>query len=176
MSNAVKNIARFIIFIFIQEFVLDRVPPLHQYVMPYLYFIFILWLPFSINKIGLLFIGLFTGLAIDFFSGTLGLHAAPCVLIAYTRPFILNLLIPQETLEQAYVEPSAQSMGWGAYIFYISILTFLHHAYLVIIEWMQVGNFLFFISKIGATSLLSIVLILLTELLVNRKLKYRTNA
>ena len=176
MSNIVKYIFRFILFVLVQEFILDKVPPVNQYVIPYLYFLFILWLPFSINRFALMFVAFLTGLSIDYFSGTPGLHAAPCVLIAYLRPFILNLLIPQETTEQSYVEPSIQSMGLGAYSFYIILFTFLHHAYMILIEWLQFGNFRYFFTKVGVTALLSILLISATEILFFRKAKYRTNA
>lgn len=87
MSSLLKNIIRFILFLFIQVYVLSHVPPLHQIITPYLYFLFILWLPFSINRWGLLLLGFAFGMSVDYFLGTPGLHAAPCTLIAYLRPF-----------------------------------------------------------------------------------------
>lgn len=176
MSSVLKNIIRFILFILLQVFVLDKVPPLHQFIVPYLYFLFILWLPFNINRFLLLIIAFLFGLTLDYFSGTPGLHAAPCTLIAYLRPFLLNLLIPQETTEQSYVEPSIKSMGWAPYSVYVALLTFIHHFYLVLIEWLQLGNFIYFIGKVGCTTGISLLLILLTELLFFRKAKFRTNA
>lgn len=176
MSNLVKNIFRFILFILVQAFVLDKVPPLHQFVKPYLYFLFILWLPFSINRIGLMAIAFVFGLCMDYFSGTPGLHALPCVLIAYLRPFLLNVLLPQEKTETAYSEPSIKSIGFAPYSIYVLLLTFVHHTYLVLIEWLQFGNFLFFIGKVTATTAISLLLIFVTEMLFYRKAKYRTNA
>ena len=38
MSNLLKNIVRFIVFILVQAYVLDKVAPLHQFVKPILYF------------------------------------------------------------------------------------------------------------------------------------------
>jgi len=176
MSSLGKNIVRFILFILVQVFVLDQVPPLHQFVVPYLYFLFILWLPFTINRFFLLILAFVFGLTYDYFSGTLGLHAAPCVLIAYLRPFLLSLLIPQETTEQSYVEPSIKSMGWAPYTLYIVVFTFVHHTYLVLIEWLHFGNFIYFIGKVAATTAVSLLLIFITEMLFFRKGKYRTNA
>ena len=176
MSNLLKNIIRFILFILVQAFVLNKVPPIHQFVKPYIYFLFILWLPFNINRAGLMLIAFIFGLTFDYFSGTPGLHAAPCVLIAYLRPFLLNLLIPQETTQLSFAEPSAKSMGWASYATYILILTFMHTALLVFIEWMEFGDVLFFISKVTATTALSLVLIFIAEMLFPRKGKYRTNA
>jgi rod shape-determining protein MreD len=117
--------------------VLDKVPPLHQFVKPSLYFLYILWLPFSIPRFGLLAIAFIFGLSMDYFSGTPGLHAAPCVLIAYLRPFLLNILLPQESTELSYVEPNIKNLGWAPYTTYVLLLTFIHHSYLVFIEWTQ---------------------------------------
>ncbi len=176
MSNLLKNIFRFILFAFVQVFVLSRVQPLSQFVTPYLYFLFILWLPFSINRWLLLLVGFSFGMTVDYFLGTPGLLAAPCTLIAYLRPFLLNLFIAQESTEQSFVEPSVRSMGWGPYSLYIVLLTFIHHFYLVFIEWLSFGSFLYFIGKVAATSFVSLVLIFITEMLFFRKGKYRTNA
>ena len=50
MSNLVKNIIRFCLFVLAQVFILDKVPPLHQMATPYIYFLFVLWLPFKIGR------------------------------------------------------------------------------------------------------------------------------
>lgn len=173
MSILVKNIIRFVFFILFQVFILNTVPPLHQFIVPYIYFLFILWLPFNINRFLLLIISFIFGLTLDYFTGSPGLHAAPCVLIAYLRPFLLNLLIPQETTELSYVEPGYKSMGWAPYGLYVGVLSFIHHFYLVLIEWLQFGNFLYFIGKVGATTLISLMMILIAELLFGRKGRLR---
>ncbi|MCX6204684.1 MAG: rod shape-determining protein MreD [Bacteroidetes bacterium] len=176
MSDLIKNIVRFILFIFFQVFILNEVPPLHQFIVPYIYFLFILWLPFNINRFFLLILAFAYGTTLDYFTGIGGLHAAPCVLIAYLRPFLLNLLIPQDTTENSYIEPSIKSMGWAPYSLYVAILTFLHHFLLVLIEWLQFGNFVYFIGKVAGTTAVSLMLIFITEMLFFRKAKFRTNA
>ena len=175
MSSLLKNIIRFVLFILFQEYILNEIPPLHQFVVPYIYFLFILWLPFSINRFWLLVISFLFGLALDSFTGTYGLHAAPCVLIAYVRPFLLNLLIPQETTEQSYVEPGSKSMGWAPYALYAGIMSFIHHFYLVLIEWLQFGNFIYFLGKVAGTTAISLLMILIAEMLFNRTGRYRTS-
>jgi len=175
MSTLLKNIVRFILFILFQVYILNQVPPLHRFIIPYIYFLYILWLPFRINRFALLAISFVFGLSLDYFTGTPGLHAAPCVLIAYLRPFILNLLIPQETTEQSYIEPGRNSMGWAPYALYVSVLTFVHHFYLVLIEWLQFGNFVYFLGKVAGTTTISLLMILLAELLFNRKGRHRAN-
>ncbi len=175
MSNLVKNIFRFALFILVQVFVLHQVPPLHKFITPYLYFLFILWLPFNMNRSLLMIVSFLFGLSLDYFLKTPGLHAAPCVLIAYVRPFLINLLLRQEGSDQNYASPSPVSMGWAPYLTYVLILTLLHHVYLVFLEWMQFGNFWYFIGKILATTGVSMLLIIITELLFFRKEKFRTN-
>ncbi len=175
MNSILKNIIRFILFLFIQVYVLSKVDPLHQFITPYLYFLFILWLPFSINRWWLLILGFLFGMSVDYFLGTPGLHAAPCTLIAYIRPFILSIFIAQDSTEQSFVEPSVKSMGWGPYSFYIVLLTFVHHFYLVLIEWLSFGTFVYFLGKVTATTGISLMLIFIVEMMFYRKAKYRTN-
>lgn len=175
MSDLLKNIIRFVLFIGLQVFVLDNIPPLHRFIIPVIYYLFILWLPFSVSRFWLLILGFITGLSLDYFTNTPGLHAAACVLIAYARPFIVNLLIPKDTSEFNYREPSARAMGWAPFSVYVFILTFLHHGYLIFLEWLQFGTFLDFLVKVVATTGISMLLILTAEVLFPRKLKYRTN-
>ena len=175
MSTLLKNIIRFILFLGIQVFILNQIPPLHQFIVPYLYFLYIIWLPFNLGRFPLLIIAFLFGLCLDYFTGTMGLHAAACVLLAYVKPFLLNLLIPQETTEQSYVEPSISSMGWAPYSLYVALLTFIHHFYLVLLEWLQFGNFVYFIGKVSATTGISLLLIFVTEMLFSRNAKFRTN-
>ena len=106
MSNLLRNIIRLILFILVQVFVLNQVPPLHQYITPYIYFLFILWLPFSISRSSLLLVSFICGICLDFFTKTPGLHAAACVLIGYLRPFLINLLVPQQGVEFNYRDTS----------------------------------------------------------------------
>jgi hypothetical protein len=114
MSSLLKNVLRFAFFILFQVYVLHKIPSLHRFVNPYLYFLFILWLPIT-------------------------------------------------------------SMGWAPYATYVFILTLLHHGYMVFLEWMHVGSFLYFLGKVVATTGISLLLILIAELLTFRKERFRTN-
>lgn len=175
MSDAVKNIARFILFILVQVYVLDKIPHLHRFITPYLYYLFILWLPFSVSRQWLLIIGFFTGLTLDYFSNTPGLHAAACTLIAYVRPLLISILTPKDTSEFNYKEPSPLAMQWTPYAVYVFVLTLLHHGYMLLLEWLSIGSFLDFIIRVVATTGISLLLIFTVEILFPRKLKFRTN-
>lgn len=173
MSLLLKNIIRFLFIMFIQIFVLNKIPPLHQFIVPYFYFVFILWLPFNVGRTALLFISFAVGMVADMFFRTPGLHAAACVLIAYARPYLINLLLPKEATDWGNEEPTKKTMGPVPYMTYLIILTILHHFYLILLEWMQFGSFLYFIGKLVATSLVSLLLIMIADLFINRKSKLR---
>ncbi len=175
MSTLLKNIIRFALFILVQVFVLHQVPPLHKLITPYLYFLFIIWLPFNTSRGLLMMIAFIFGLTLDYFLKSPGLHAAACVLIAYVRPFLINILIRQEGDEQNYASPSITSMGWAPYFTLVFILTFLHNGYVTFLEWLNAGSFLYLLGKTLVTTGVSILLILTTELLFFRKEKFRTN-
>ena len=169
MNNILKNSTRFILFLLIQIIILNEIPPIHQFITPYLYFIFILWLPFGTSRIATTLLGFGLGYGLDMFANTPGLHAAAATLVGYLRPTILNILLAQELSEEVSKEPSIGTMGWGPFMFYIFSLTFIHHFYLVLLEWLQFGSFSYFIGKVFFTTGMSMLLILLVELLLNRR-------
>jgi hypothetical protein len=174
LSDLIRNIIRFALFILVQVYLLNQLH-LHQYIIPYIYYLFILWLPFSVSRINLLIIGFVTGLTLDAFSMQIGVHAAACTLLAYVRPFVINILTPKDSSEFNYREPSPRAMGWTPYLVYVLILTILHHFYMTFLQWLQFGNFLDFVIKVIATTGISILLIITVELLFPRRMKFRTN-
>jgi rod shape-determining protein MreD len=159
----------------VQVFVLDQIPPLHQLVTPYIYYLFILWLPFKMGRRTQMLLAFALGFTLDCFNNSYGLHTAPCVLIAYMRPFLINLLISQEGAESNYYEPSIQSMGFTPYLTYVTILTLIHHTFLFFLQALQTGGYFYFILKSLTSTAISLLLILLVELLFVRKQKFRTN-
>lgn len=175
MSTLVKNIFRFWLLILFQAWVLDKVH-LHHMVTPYLYFLFILWLPFSMNRALLMFLAFLLGFTLDGFRHHPGFHAAACVLIAYLRPFVINVLIPGDTKDITFREPSVRSMGGlMPYIVYAAILSTVHNAWLFMLEAWQFSNFWYFLVKTVFSTVISLLLILMTELLFSRKQKFRSS-
>jgi hypothetical protein len=166
---------RFALFLLLQVYVLNKIEPLHRFIVPYLYYLFLLWLPFSISRFGLLLTGFLFGISLDYFMMTPGLHAAACVLIAYLRPYVITILMPKEISEFTYQEPSPGAMGWRPYLVYVLILTLFHHGYMILLEWLSFGRFIEFVIKVVSTTGISLLLVITTELLFPRQLKYRTN-
>jgi hypothetical protein len=173
MNAGVKHTIRFVLLLAFQVLFLNRFPPLHQFIVPYIYFVFILWLPFSIKRSPLLLISFATGLITDIFFITPGLHMASCVLLGFVRPYIINLLLPKEVTDWGNEEPDRKIMGSFTYTVYMVMMTLVHHFYLILLEWLQFGDFLYFIGKLTATSLLSMLLFLVIDLLLSRNTRTR---
>jgi hypothetical protein len=176
MNPIFKYVFRFLILILLQAFVLDKIR-LHELITPSIYFVFLLWLPFRVSRVLLMILALALGYSLDMFRHHPGFHAAACVLLAYVRPFIIQLLLPKEAFEGKDEEPSIRSMGgWIPYLFYIGILTLVHHAWLYTLEAWQFNGSWYVLIKTIASALLSVCLIIIIELLFSRSQKFRINA
>jgi hypothetical protein len=176
VSDFLRNIIRFFILLFVQLYILSR-PDLflHRFIVPYIYYLFILWLPFSISRNGLLFAGFLTGLTMDYFTMQMGVHTAACTLIAFIRPFLINILVAKDSSEFNYREPSPRAMGWTPYLVYVLVLTLFHHFYMILLQYLQVGNLMDMLIKIVGTTGISMLLIITIELVFPRRMKFRTN-
>jgi hypothetical protein len=175
MSVLVKNIVRFVLFILVQFFVLDKIH-LHKMVTPYIYFLFIIWLPFNMQRGWQLVIAFMLGFVLDSFRHQPGFHTAACVLVAYLRPFLVNRLIPHEGADANYDEPSVKSLGgYMRYFIFITILTVIHHGWLFLLEAWQFGNIWYFLIKTVLSTVVSLALIVVAEMLFVRKQQFRTN-
>lgn len=164
MSILLRNIIRFVLLLLLQVFVLNEIR-LHQLVGLNLYMLFVLLLPFNMPRPALMLIALLMGLSMDMFMNTMGMHAAACVFIAYLRPFIINILSPQGGFETTQKTPSMTSMGVSQFLTYIAILVFLHNLLYFPLEVFNLGNFFYLLLKILVSTVASIVLIVLYELL-----------
>jgi hypothetical protein len=175
MSPVIKHTLRFILLIATQVYVLDNVH-LHHLITPYLYLVFVLWLPFQTGRSSLMLLAFVTGLTLDAFRHSPGFHAAAAVLVAYVRPFLIGILIPQEGADTNYDEPSVKSLGgFIPYLVYIGVLCFLHHGWLFLLQAWQFGDAWYFLVKTCLSTGLSMGLILLVDVLFQRKQTFRTN-
>jgi hypothetical protein len=97
--------------------------------------------------------------------------------MAYLRPFLINILITQESSDTSYEEPSIKSMGGLLpYIVYAGSLILIHNIWLFALEAWQFVDIGYFLIKTIVSTLISLVLLLIIELLFSRKQKFRTNA
>ena len=93
-----RNILRFIVVVVFQVLVMDNVM-LNGYMVPYVYLLFILLMPFETPRWIVLLSGFALGLTIDLWEHTPGMHTAATVLIAFIRPYFMSLMSPRDGYE-----------------------------------------------------------------------------
>ena len=127
MITKVRNhILSFILLVLLQALVLDHLDLAHGWVVPYLYVLFIISLPFDTPPWATLVLGFLLGLAMDFFSSTPGMHTSACVVMAYGRIWMLRILAPRDGYDYDK-RPIVQHMGLTWYMTFAAVLVVLHH-------------------------------------------------
>jgi hypothetical protein len=106
MNNLlITNILRFILLLLMQILIFKQINILHigpVYPDIFIYPLFLLLLPLTISRQLLLFIGFISGLTMDWFYDSWGLHASACVFLAFTRPFVLRSIEPKGGYNTTY--------------------------------------------------------------------------
>ncbi len=159
----IKYGVMFISLVLIQVLLLNQVQ-FSGYINPYMYILFVLLLPVSTPKYALLLLGFLMGITIDIFMNTPGMHASATVLIAFIRPYILNLISSREMDKSEY--PGLKQYGFRWFLYYTSFMVLTHHLFYFYIELFSFsGFFLTFIRSI-LSSIFSIFVIVLSQYLI----------
>ncbi|GIV34715.1 MAG: rod shape-determining protein MreD [Chitinophagales bacterium] len=160
MNNTLfQNFLRFVGLLLLQVLVASHLQ-LGFYINPYVYPLFLMMLPFSIPQGLLLLIGFLTGLTVDAFSNTFGIHAAACTFMIFIRPVILRLLTPKSSYENM-VQPRLHSLGYLWFFLYTGLLTFFHHLIYFFLEVFSFNNFLITLGKVLLSTSVSVLIIML---------------
>lgn len=164
MNNLLfKNALRFFILVIIQIFLLNQIR-LGGYINPYLYVLFILLLPFETPRWLLLILAFALGLTIDIFSGTMGMHTAASVLMAFARPCVLKMIATKAQYESG-VKPGIQDMGFPWFFSYAGLLIFIHHFLLFYIEVFRFSEFFTTFFRVILSSIVTLALVILSQYL-----------
>lgn len=167
INKVLGNFWRFVLLIAIQVLLLNQLR-LQSMFSPYIYPLFILLLPIDLPRPWLLFLALLTGLTVDAFSNSMGMHASASLLVGWLRTPVLNLLKPSGGY-QVEDRPTINFMGFRWFLFYSGILMFIHHFYFFFIETFSLGHFFFMMTRIFLSFIFSIILILIYEYLTYQK-------
>jgi rod shape-determining protein MreD len=157
----VFNILRFIVLLGLQILVLNQVE-ISGFLNPYLYVLFILALPIETPRAMVLLLAFITGLTMDVFSDTLGMHTTACLWMGLLRPAIIRLISPREGFE-FYFKPTLGYLGLPKYLLYSGILVFVHHFVLFFLEFFRFDEFPRMLLKIFASTLFTLILIFISQ-------------
>lgn len=152
---------QFILLTLLQVLILNNIQ-ISGFINPFLYIIFILWLPFDIPKPVILLIAFLLGLVIDIFSSTLGMHISACVFMAFCRPFILRLIAPRDGYD-INQKPGIADFGFRWFVSYAFSLTLLHHFFLFFVEVFRFSDFFYTLGKIAVSTIFSLLLIIICQ-------------
>ena len=165
-KSIIVNLIRFIVLVFLQVFLLKNIT-LYNLSTPYLYILFILLLPFEIPNYLLFALAFVTGLTIDAFYDTPGLHAAACILLAFVRIIFINLTVQKEGFDNE-PEPTLSIMGFRWFLTYTVVLTLFHHFFLFNLEAFSFFDIEFTLTRVVLSSIFTVFLMLISGLLFFR--------
>jgi rod shape-determining protein MreD len=151
----------FILLILLQVIVFNNIQ-FSGYINPYVYIMFILLLPVEIPSWLLLIISFLTGLIIDLFSGSPGMHTSASVLAGFVRPYVLRLVSPRDGYE-AGSNPSMMIYGFKWFFIYSLSVVLVHHIALFYLEVFRFAEFFRTMLRVLLSTLFSMTFILLIE-------------
>lgn len=157
------NIIRFILLVILQVALLKNTG-YYNIATPFPYILCILMLPMGISNIVLYVLALITGLTIDAFYDSMGVHAAACVALAYFRIFFLNITLEVDQRDSFHT-PSWGNMKFKWFSTYILLATLVQHVVLFIIEVFSFQNILQTLISALLSSVFTIAIIFVISLL-----------
>lgn len=162
-NDIIRSVLRWLIYVLLHIFVARHLV-LFNYAFCFFYIGAILFLPVEINATILLLIGFITGVAIDFFDNTLGLHVVATVLIAYLRPIIIRYQLTQK-LTEGRLQLSIRELGLPNFLSYVLLLITIHHSILFLVEAGSITLLPYTMLKIFCSIVFTTVTLLLAQLL-----------
>lgn len=157
------NIFRFLLLLFLQVIFFSNIH-FHPLVDIYIYPLFILLLPFSTPNWLLLLLSGAIGLSVDFYLGSLGMHAAASILVGYLRPRIIAVITPKGA--DFEVSPNIYLQGFGWFVMYVGIAYGILLATYLLIEAGTFYNIFWWLLKFICTTVFSVFVSVLLLYLV----------
>ncbi|AII51433.1 hypothetical protein [Hymenobacter sp. APR13] len=130
----------------------------------FFYLGFLLFLPIGTPIVLQLVLGFGTGLLMDLFYDTGGVHAASAVLLCYLRPWVLRLLTPRDGYE-AQDSVNVHQMGGQWFLVYMGLLVGLHHLAFFLLELGSFRSFGLTLAKIVVSTLFTGITLLIIQLI-----------
>ena len=161
INSVLRFVVIFILLILLQVLLFNNIQ-FSGYVNPYVYLMFILLLPFEIPPWLLLLLSFATGMLIDLFSGSPGMHSSATLLTGFVRPYVLRIISPRDGYE-ASLNPSMLVYGFKWFFFYTLIMVLVHHTALFYLEVFSFIDFFRTLLRVLLSSVFSITFILLFE-------------
>ena len=155
-----RRLLLYAVLVLAQALVLNHIH-LFGYATPLLYVYFVVSFPRNYPKWGILLWSFLLGLNVDAFSNTPGVAASAMTLIGLLQPYVLELFMQRDSEDD--FQPSINSMGAGKYIYFSLLLTFIYCIVFFTVEMFTFFNWLQWILNIVASTIISLLLIVVID-------------
>lgn len=158
MNRVWINILRFALLLAVQILICNHVH-LFGFINPYLYILALLLLPLEIPRSAQYLIAFCTGLIIDAFLMTYGVHASASLLLVFVRPYLVHLLNGRHVTEGIERPvPGVKDFRW--LFLYTLILVFIHQFTVILLETFNLKEFIFtLLVSIGNTLFTTLIIL-----------------
>ncbi len=153
MNLISENIIRYLTLLVLQVLLINNLQ-FFGLCNPALYVLCLIALPVNLPRWVEMLIGFSTGLLLDIFCNTLGIHAAACTLVSFVRPMLLERLVADN--ERLMGTPTGASMGISAYVKFVVFLVLIHHTVVFSLEAFSLHNWWLNLLQILISSAFSI--------------------
>ncbi|MFN8285128.1 MAG: hypothetical protein U0V74_00145 [Chitinophagales bacterium] len=165
------NLLRFIVLLLAQVLIFSNILFGTYGINPYIFPLFVLLLPFETPRWLLMLIGMTAGFILDIFLGSMGMHAAACLLIGYLRPFLINVITPKGS--EFEISPNVHAQGLVWFIIYLGISMLVYLSFYLFIEAASFYNFFIQLLRIVGSTIVSVGLMLIFLFLFSSRKKRR---
>lgn len=169
MTGLVKHIVRMLAFVLAQGLIFGQLP-FEWGIHPMIYPLFILMLPFDTRPVVLMIFAFFTGIGVDYFMNTFGLHASAAVLIAYVRPELFRLFSPRDGYD-ALKEPTMSEWGVKWFIQVAGITVLIHHIWFFLLEYFKWSAWKVILQNAFLSAIVTMTIFIVIQVLFFKKPK-----
>jgi rod shape-determining protein MreD len=162
MINSVIRLSLIGILLILMQLLLFNNIQFSGFINPYIYIMVVLLLPSTIPSWLLLIISFLTGLIIDLFVGSPGMHASATLLAGFCRPYLLTIIAPRDGYESGS-DLSMSAYGFRWFLVYTVIIVVIHHTALFYLEVFRFSGFFRTLLRVILSSVFTIAFILLAE-------------
>lgn len=167
--NIKSQILNVVLFLLLQLPLVHKIT-LYDRAFGFFYVGFLLLLPVGFSRSYLMIIGFFSGLLVDVFTNTPGIHASACVFTMFLRNFWLNVI---DDDWKEITNLNMVSLKISGFLFYVFPIVFVHHFIIFIVENGGFHLFGMVFSKIFLSTIFSTLIIFTLNFLLTSNRRRR---
>ena len=156
----VERLVTALVLLLVQVLILNHVS-LFQIAVPLLYIYFSITFRRGTPMWEILLWNFGLGLLMDIFSSTPGLAAGCMTLIGFIQPYLLELFVPRDSVEN--LEVSISTLGIGKFMILSAVLLVVYCLAFFALEAFSFFNWQYWLACAGASSLLTFALMMAIE-------------